>query len=283
VDRRSRIWPLEGSHHNAACIYGNSPVTTLDWEPKSGKLLLCGDSDGRVKLWNASGDKIVGDIAMSSVYKRVVHVRCGPPASILFAVSSASENTRQGGTLTLWDVNKLQSVNKMKFEPPTVLTSIAFNHNGSVFVATDQDGYVRLFDINRGKQISKWKAHQYGACGVTFSSDETSIYSVGLKEKIKCWSAHSMGQLLKSYNYIGIDSGVLRSDISLDVDGHYFLVASHDNYGLLYHVDQSKPLQTVGSHGQPVVSVDWHPIHNTCITASLDHTVCMTHFNIPEK
>eukprot|EP01124_Arcella_intermedia_P028103 TRINITY_DN5644_c0_g1_i1.p1 TRINITY_DN5644_c0_g1~~TRINITY_DN5644_c0_g1_i1.p1 ORF type:complete len:716 (-),score=191.18 TRINITY_DN5644_c0_g1_i1:19-1932(-) len=274
-----RIWPLDSSHYTPAAIYGNAAVTTLDWDTKTGKLLICGSNDGRVKLWNTSGDKIVGDIPMSSRYRNIVHLKCGSPTSNYFAVSSASDNLKMGGTLTLWDINKHTNVNKMRFEPPTVVTSITFNHNGSLLVATDIDGFIRVFDVNKGKQISKWRAHKDGACGVAFCADETSIFSVGMRDSIIQWSAHSPDKKLKTYQFNGIPNHSLHCDISLNNAGKYLIVSSKENGGLLYDVDQSRPLQLVGTHQKSVVSVDWHPELQSCLTAALDNTLCITHFN----
>jgi len=275
----TRIWPLDESVL-PMINYSDAAVTTLDWEPKSGKLLFCGGNDGKVKLWNITSNKIVGEITMPSPYKRIVHLKCGPPSLNIFAISSATDNFRQGGALTLWDINKLQCITKLKFD--AAINSVAFNHNGSMLISADQEGYLRIFDTNRVKLISKWKAHPNGACGVSFASDETTIYSAGIKEKINCWSAHAVEKLVRSYNFAGIHPASFRSDIPFDSDGNYFLMATKENYGVLYDVEQSKPLQTVGSHGKPVVSVDWHPIQSGCITASLDHTVCLTYFNNPK-
>jgi WD40 repeat protein len=71
--------------------------------------LLCGSTDGKVKLWNVASDQVAGEIAMPSTYKRVTHIQCNPQAD-MFAVSSGQENIKRGGTLTLWDFAKLQTI-----------------------------------------------------------------------------------------------------------------------------------------------------------------------------
>lgn len=46
---------------------------------------------------------------MPSTYKRVTHIQCSPQAE-MFAVSSGQENIKRGGTLSLWDFNRLQTI-----------------------------------------------------------------------------------------------------------------------------------------------------------------------------
>ena len=62
-----------------------------------------------MKLWNVTGDQIIGEISMPAGYKRIAAIKCNAPSN-MFAVSSGQENSKRGGTLTLWDFTKLQTL-----------------------------------------------------------------------------------------------------------------------------------------------------------------------------
>jgi WD40 repeat protein len=104
------------------------------------------------------------------------------------------------------------------------------------------------------------------------------------------WSIHNVGKQLRQYEYDGLHADVSmplirKVDIAFDSDGKYFLLPGSKltHAALLYHVDQQKPLQTVGRHKQPVTCADWHPIENCCLTGSLDSTICLTSFDEPDE
>eukprot|EP01125_Pyxidicula_operculata_P018590 TRINITY_DN6613_c0_g1_i1.p1 TRINITY_DN6613_c0_g1~~TRINITY_DN6613_c0_g1_i1.p1 ORF type:complete len:486 (+),score=68.52 TRINITY_DN6613_c0_g1_i1:97-1554(+) len=75
-----KIFPTESINPSPDVIQGSSPITSLDWEPKSGKSLLCGNMDGKVRIYSISPEdkKIQGEVLMSPSFKRVLFVRCGP-------------------------------------------------------------------------------------------------------------------------------------------------------------------------------------------------------------
>eukprot|EP01130_Rhizamoeba_saxonica_P011124 TRINITY_DN4608_c0_g2_i1.p1 TRINITY_DN4608_c0_g2~~TRINITY_DN4608_c0_g2_i1.p1 ORF type:complete len:401 (-),score=83.13 TRINITY_DN4608_c0_g2_i1:58-1137(-) len=269
-----RVWNIgPNSARSVTTIHGNSRVSALEWEQNSGSLLLCASIDGKVKIWNVQGDKCVGEVSTPSGYKRVQDIRCSPVQNNHFAVSCASESGK--GVLLIWDLVKLQIVNRLKLEPATVLTSFDYNHNGTVIVGGSSDGYMRIFDVSNSKSIARWKAHQTGVSSVKFSFDETKIYSVGEGNELFQWSAHSSKQL-QSYEYEGRfpdQRQTYRTNISINNVGSHFLVGSQYNRGLVYNINDPIPIAHLGGHNGPVVCTDWHPLENICVTGSSDYTV----------
>jgi len=145
--------------------------------------------------------------------------------------------------------------------------------------------------------IMSWKAHTEPVLNVTFSYDETMIYSLGGDGKIFRWSVHSPGKILRQYQYEGMPDNTLSAvDMAFDVDGKYFIVGSKHPYGYIYHVrqvllwlmrkwsdffvqtEQSAPLTRIGTHNPNsfVSCVDWHPIDLCVLTGSSDTSLCMT-------
>jgi len=255
-----------------------APVSSLDWEPRNGILLLVGSLDGKIKVWNVESEKNIGEM-FNSTHESIQDIHFNPLQSNICAASSF--NNGEGRFIT-YDLSRLQVLQKFKLEQPNIILNFAFNHNATMMVAGCSDGNIRLFDMNSSVTIEKWTAHSQSVSGVMFSLDETCIYSVGVGENsIICWSAHSIGEVIRKYNYEGCVQGkpypnFERTDISFDPDGKHFIVGSQGNHGVLYNVYSPDPLLYVGEHSQPVTTAHWHPVNNTCITGSMDGTVIVS-------
>jgi len=273
-----RVWSVYNPNKTGPAIYAASPVTAIEWDQNS-KLLLCGSTDGKVKIWNVAGDTVAGEINTPSTYKRVTHIKCNRQMT-MFAVSSGQESLKRGGTLTLWDFVKLQTLNKLRFDPPMRINSFTFDSNGSLVLAAGQDGTIRIFDIGSCKLLARWKAHETGVAGVSFGKDnETEVFSVGHDGMVKLWNTHNPGTIVKAYSHEGLHESVSTADIAFDPLGHHFAIGCQGNNGLVYQVNMPDPVQVVGSHGKPVVAVDWHPTDSVIATGSLDNTLVLTHLD----
>jgi WD40 repeat protein len=278
----TKIFPLGTAHNkNAATIIGSSEIQALEWDHKTSKLLFLGTSDGHVKIWSVSADKFVGDITVGSGYKKVKDIVCSPSDnSFVCSLGNAVEN--QPGAVVTYNLKTLQQSTKIDVMPQTTINALALNHNGTMMVAAGADGMIRLYDMTSFKSIMGWKAHAGEVAGVRFSVDETSIYSVGADSKITQWSLHNIGKMMKQYEYEGYytENGFAprKVDMSFDENGKYFLIGSKNNTALMYNVDHSLPILSVGKHTKPVICIDWHPTESCCLTGSLDWSVCMTSF-----
>eukprot|EP01124_Arcella_intermedia_P018033 TRINITY_DN25006_c0_g1_i1.p1 TRINITY_DN25006_c0_g1~~TRINITY_DN25006_c0_g1_i1.p1 ORF type:complete len:413 (-),score=101.03 TRINITY_DN25006_c0_g1_i1:7-1245(-) len=264
-------WHYEGTNRDTNTINGNVPVTALEWtRPEYGEKLLLGFNDGKVKLMNLNSQD---GASINTNHKKVVQIRTPPSYSNLFAVASIIGDTFRSGALHIYDLVSLQVVaNRIE---PSLLNSISYNSPGTLLACGYQDGFIRLYDTRVSKFVQKWKAHRNGVAGIAFGPDQYSIYSVGIKEKIKTWSASQFGQNIKTYAYAGVWRTTTTADVAVDKDDRFFLTSGRENVGIVYHVDSVRPVQNLGNHTKPVVSIDWDPIHNIIATSSLDNSISL--------
>lgn len=149
---------------------------------------------------------------------------------------------------------------KFRTDPAIAINAFDFNHNGTMCLLGGHDGSIRILDCTTMQAIVTWKAHshvRYDLCiidgesvsvnewiqrvtdhlqsciAVRFSHDETTIFSMGLGDKLKrynlfantktmindwlltmdSWDVYSTGKLLAIYEYVGAPHSLTHFDI----------------------------------------------------------------------
>ncbi|KAL6066371.1 WD repeat-containing protein 91 [Balamuthia mandrillaris] len=271
TDGTVRIWSVNSktAEPRNATLFCFSEILSLAWETKADRLLLCGTSDGRIKLWNSSSEKVVGDIVTEIDYPRVLDLACSPSDAV-FVSATSSLSQSSSGEVSVWDLRTLQLQRKLNLENGIAINSVEFNHNGSLLLTGGRDGIVRVYDMmSSSTPIMQWQADPTELSCVRFSRDETAIFTLGTTNEIHEWSIHNIGKKVNSYNWE--ESGP--SDIAFNWEGNQFVVGGKVNSAFIYQAGKSEPLLRLQGHGKAVMTVDWHPTNNVCITGSLDNTV----------
>ncbi|KAF2315528.1 hypothetical protein GH714_040015 [Hevea brasiliensis] len=112
VDGTVRIWTYDSSIPTSrnVTIYCGAEIMSLDWECKSGRLLLIGTADGGIKGWNVDAKRVVCDLNTSEVFRSVLDLKCSPVEPVFV---SAAASRRQGSnyldslgfaSLTVWNM-----------------------------------------------------------------------------------------------------------------------------------------------------------------------------------
>lgn len=273
----TRIWPVGSqSQYRSATIYGSIEILSLAWDQDS-KILLVGSADGKVKVWNVTQEKSVGDIVLTP-FTKVKDIVCSPSGSFFACASSGSQKDPKSSAIHLLNAKTLQLVAKIDF-PSTVINSFAFNHNESMIVAGGSDGHVTIIGMDNKEPMSSWKAHIGPVLNVSYSPDYTSIYSIGADSKLQRWDAHNSGKLLRQYVYAGPVDGAKRVDLSFSEDAShngYFIVPSKSETAPIYDRDTATPILTIGVHKAAVTCCDWHPQSCQVMTGCLGGVICLT-------
>eukprot|EP01132_Coremiostelium_polycephalum_P009625 gene9625-11795_t len=272
VDGTVRVWNVDGfSRHTT--IYCLSEVISMEWENRT-KLLLCGTTDSKIKLWNSSTDKAIGDINTSQEFPRVEDLVCNPNGNSF--ASSSTNVARSDGVVYTWNFRTLKAEDKLS-SSNAIINSMSFNNNGTLLATGCVDGTIRIFDIKSCSPIAGWQAHSNEILSVQFCSDDNKLYSLGKEGRLSQWNIHVMGKPEKEYEYPGFPIDTHRTTkISFNNDDTSFIIGSNNKYALIYNVENSSPVLQISGHSGPVVAVDWHPTQNICVTGSLDQTVRLT-------
>jgi hypothetical protein len=90
------------------------------------------------------------------------------------------------------------------------------------------DGEIRLFDVNAGRLVAKWRAHPKGhaATSVAFSNDNERVFGVGTDGVVAEWSLRRLRGLLSTVDVretCGVDT---RTRLALDPSGRAVALTS---------------------------------------------------------
>jgi len=156
---------------------------------------------------------------------------------LITAAASRYHDTLEGGkgVLSSWALQPA-GVKRLRVFPieasRTQVNSVVFNHNGNMLVTAGADGFVRVFDMGSSSPIMGWPAHDGQVSCVRFSSDETSVVSVGVDGWIMEWSLHRIGKRMRCFKVPDTDPSVktrfpvTRHELAVDPHGPHWLSSS---------------------------------------------------------
>jgi WD40 repeat protein len=188
--------------------------------------------------------------------------------------------------------------------------SINFSADGSFLLTGGDDGEIRLWDLEEGRQCLSWSANNFWVLSAAFSPDNKMVASGSIEAVVRLWNAKT-GQSLKVlkghrnliYSVVfspdrktlasgstdetvrlwDVDTGeclkVLEgtsqggSSVAFSPDGHYLTSTSHDQSVFLWDVETGERRNILKGHTSFVSSVAFSPDGKTLGTGSHDQTV----------
>lgn len=199
------------------------------------------------------------------------------------------------GGVFLWDLKTQKQKCSLPLLPhPVGINCMAFNHNSNLLVTGGADGMIRMFDVFQEECLFGWMGHEWEVYNVQFSSDETSVYSMGMDGKFSQWSVMKSGEKVTEFDvhedacrpwsqgsgpyYPSTPRGNLFAFESEDK----FVLTCAPQQAIVYQVSSEGSLTktlSITGHNGPVSCVDWlqgRRSYSTCITGSLDCCIRVT-------
>ncbi|MEG5050903.1 MULTISPECIES: WD40 domain-containing protein [unclassified Microcoleus] len=287
-------------------IFGS--VRSVIFSP-DGKLLATGDTDGIVRLWEASSCR---EILTCKGHTNVVEsVAFSPDGKIL---ASASYDK----TIELWDVKTGECLKVFQGHTESVM-SVTFHPDGNILASGSFDRTVRLWDIRTGECCKILQDHTKVVFSVVFhpagemlasgSGDQTvRLWNIGTGECLKTLQGHtkvvfsvafhSAGEILasgsadKTVRLWNIGSGEclktleghldqVRS-IAFSPNGEILASGSHDRTTKLWDIRTGECLNTLQEHNDRIGSVAFHPAGEILVSGSGDQTLKLWDINTGE-
>ena len=75
------------------------------------------------------------------------------------------------------------------------VASVAWSRDGTRIVSGSADGWIRIWDAGRGRELRAWTAHPGGVRSVAWSPDGGRIASGGADRSLRVWDAADGRQL----------------------------------------------------------------------------------------
>ncbi|MEG4285805.1 NACHT domain-containing protein [Microcoleus sp. A006_D1] len=278
-------------------IFGS--VRSVIFSP-DGKLLATGDSDGVVRLWEASSGREIltckghtnvvesvafspdGEILASGSYDKIIKLwdvqtgEClkvlqGHTESVMSVTFNPDGNILASGsfdrTVRLWDIRTGECCKILQGHTKVVF-SVAFHPAGEMLASGSGDKTVRLWNIGSGECLKTFQGHTKNVFSVAFHSAGEILASGSADKTVRVWNIGS-GECLKKLEG---HFDQVRS-IALSPSGEILASGSFDQTAKLWDIRTGECLNTLQGHCNQVGSVAFHPAGEILVSGSYDQTL----------
>lgn len=219
------------------------------------KYALSGSADKTVRFWDLNSLK-------------ELHRLEGHPSPV-FSVSMALPRGVSGSadeTVRVWDLATSFPVQKLggRLKP---VHGVAMSQDGKLVLSGSDDGVVRLWDVETGKE-KKMEGHEGPVWCVAFLPGNQRCISGGSDRSVRLWDLSS-GKMLKKFD--GHDDFVW--GVAVSADGHQALSGSKDKTIRLWNLDTGASMRTYVGHQDGVYSVAFAKDGQRFLSGSADKTV----------
>ncbi len=285
-----------------------SSVRSVIFSP-DGKLLATGDTDGIVRLWEASSFREIltckghnnvvdsvafspdGKILASGSYDKTIKLwdvktgEClkvfeGHTNSVMSVTFNADGNILASGsfdgTVRLWDI-RTGECGKILQDDTKVGFSVAFHPAGEMLASGSSDKTVRLWNINSGECLKILHGHTKNVFSVAFNSTGEILASGSSDETVKLWNIGS-GECLKTLEG---HFGHVRS-IAFSPSGEILASGSIDRTAKLWDIRTGECLNTLQGHSNQIGSIAFSPNGEILVSGSYDKTLRLWDINSGE-
>ncbi|MEG4055586.1 MULTISPECIES: WD40 domain-containing protein [unclassified Microcoleus] len=287
-------------------IFGS--VRSVVFSP-DGKLLATGDSDGVVRLWEASSGREIltckghtnvlesvafspdGEILASGSYDKTIKLwdvktgEClkvlrGHTESVMFVTFNSDGNLLASGsfdrTVRLWDTRRGECLKTLQHHTKVVF-SVAFHPAGDILASGSGDKTVRLWNIGTGECVKTLQGHTKSVFSVAFHSAGEILASGSGDKTVRLWNIGS-GECLKTLEG-HLDQ--VRS-VAFSPNGEILASGSYDQTAKLWAINSGECLNTLQGHCNQVGSVAFHPAGEILVSGSYDQTLRLWAINSGE-
>lgn len=201
---------------------------------------------------------------MSRLRFILVALACLSPISALAGdLPSSAPDARGNGVPTL-----TPHLDRGKLKHDNMIIAAAFAPDSKSVVTAGWDNLIRRWDVNTGKELSRFTGHQKPVYGVAFSPDGKLLASGSEDRTIRIWDAATAKELRK---FEGHEAGITR--VSFTPDGKQLASASYDQTVRVWDVATGKELQKLGGQQKGFTAVAVAPDGKYAATGGADHSI----------
>jgi WD40 repeat protein len=254
VDKTVRVWDLEAGE----CLWTlHGHADTVNAVASLGGRVLSASDDGTLRLWSLDKGETV----------RVLDGHTHRVNAVAFVDERRAISGSSDRTLRLWDLNTGEAIRVLEVPSQGIgISVVAVLANGCA-VAGDFGGRLSLFDLESGRFLSVFPAHNGLVTAVFPLGIEGLALSTSLDGSLKLWnlSQQRIVNILRSPESV----------ISVSVLGLKWAVSASSN-GMLRlwdFMDSSDLIERIGHHLNTVTTIVIS--REFAVTGSYDGTLCV--------
>ncbi|MEM8502277.1 MAG: NB-ARC domain-containing protein [Cyanobacteria bacterium P01_D01_bin.1] len=239
-----------------------------------GDLLVSGNEDGNVHLWQLSGSssgqeagqkagqlsKLQSCRSFSGHAKAIWSVVFDPKGE---TIASASADQ----SIKLWDVQTGKCERTLLGHEHWVC-SVAFHPQKNLLASGSYDRTIKLWDLETGECSETWQGHTSGLWCIAFSPAGDFLVSSSIDQTVRLWDTET-GECLQVLK--GHENWVMA--VAISPDGQWIASGSADRTVKIWHAASGKLKHTLSKHSNSVWSVAFSPDGSILASGSDDKTI----------
>jgi WD40 repeat protein len=147
--------------------------------------------------------------------------------------------------------------------------SVAFSPDGKQILSGSEDGTIKFWDADTGREINTFSVYTLMVNSIAFSPDGRQVLSGSdTNTRIKLWDANTGKE-------IGTFSGHIEniSSVTFSPDGRQVLSGSSDKTIKLWDINTGREIRTLNGHTRRVNTVTFSPDGKQILSGSYDETI----------
>lgn len=250
VDGRLTAWHL-ASRSRARVVSTELSLSYL--AVSAGGLVLAGDADGTIVLWDGESDQPVGEPLVTG----------SPVVSVAFSPDGQSFITGGvDGVVTRWDVATRASTQQLQGHLD-VVTAVAFDPSGDLIVSASVDNSLIVWDAVSGEHLQLLRGHGSAVLDAAFSPDSRLIASASDDGDVILWETNT-GEAIQTFS--GHADAVTR--VAFAMGGARVISASNDATVQAWDLDSGAIARRFAGHQDMVLAAAISPDGQHVLTAS---------------
>ncbi len=255
-DNTIKIWDLQNNTIVTTLRGHNGVINSVAFSP-DGQLLASGGDDWSCRLWDVEAGSYIATLEhiIGQHRTQVKEVAFSPDGKLL---ATAGLNAK------LWEVSTRNEIATLQHDEWVV--ALAFSPNGEMLATGDNQGRVKVWNIQERKVIAQFKGDTVRVDTVVFSPDGRTLASAGYQGVIKLWAVSDWSSLGTLQN-----RGTTNT-LDFSPDGKALVSTGHTAV-TLWSVESGVEIASLTGHSEWVFGAAFSPDGKTLASGGDDGTV----------
>jgi WD40 repeat protein len=253
-----RLWDITSGSLITTLVGDGPDIYSADFHPSIGHLLVAGDGDGRVYIWDVR-DSSRSDFNVVGSTGRLCWVQQHEQKRIIVG--------RKYRGMEMWDVDSLERVQvfSSSLQPYDQIDAVASSDDGSLVASGFRNGMLAIYSTHTGKVLHSHQ-HSDSIFSVAFSPTAL-ILAFASKEEVFLWF-YATDRIV---TFTGHSAAV--TSVAFSPNGRFIASASWDATFRIWQNGATDPAPDHIHHSDRIYSVHFSNDGQLIISASRDKTV----------